>query len=156
MTTYRVHPAFESENVLEVEAGSVKEAALAYLAKRPVRRSLFVSSGFLSEVIVDVEELAREYPDLRTLLDLTSPAIPNPAKYLDEAEEDEPSWLEHAILLRLKVTGVILLVAMIIIPFRSNIPTALRVADAIVLAVIAVGFVLVIRSRWRKNRSQGI
>jgi hypothetical protein len=108
-----------------------------------------VSSDQIPEEIVDVEKLAEEFPELATLLDLTSPAISNPRKVPEEEEESGPSFFQQMALLRLKVVGAVLLVVTILIPFQSHFPTALRVAAAIVLAMLAAIAVLVFSRRAR-------
>jgi uncharacterized membrane protein len=52
---------------------------------------------------------------------------------------------------RLKMVGAVLLVVTIFIPFQSHFPTALRVAAAIILVILAVGTVLVFSRRTRNS-----
>ncbi|HNX04217.1 MAG TPA: hypothetical protein PKI32_01875, partial [Opitutales bacterium] len=89
MKTYKVHPVFDSDHALMIKAGSVKEAALVFLTNWPVRKNLVVSHGKFSEEVVNYEELAAEFPEVRQLLD-SAPSqqpVPELAKAFAVAEK---------------------------------------------------------------------
>ncbi len=92
-----------------------------------------------------MEELAKEFPELAKLLDMEASQVPVPLKEPDEKDEDTSFWPAPLLFLRAGIAAFVLLFFMIVIPFRSDVPTSLRIADAVALAVLVTLAVLVIR-----------
>lgn len=95
MKKYSVHPVFDADHTLKIEAESEVEAACKFYGLCPVSKDLFVSSSSWNEQIVKIQEVLEAYPEMAVTLSIPESESGDNEAFAGLEEEFESEKYSH-------------------------------------------------------------